>query len=136
MVKLFSGSAHPNLSQEVSKLLNISISKSQVTRFGDSEVKVTIQEKVKNQTCVVIQPTSNPTDTNVMELLFFCDALRRQEAKKVIGYIPWFGYAKQDIQHRPGECVSVNVIIRMLESIGFFKVYTIDLHDEATGGVF
>src|SRR3989338_3686624 len=136
MLKLFSGSANRKLSQEVSKLLKISISDAEVTRFGNSEVKVTIREKVKNQTCVVIQPTSNPTDSNVVELLFFCDALRRQEAKKVIGYIPWFGYAKQDIQHRPGECVSVNVIIRMLESIGFFKVYTIDLHDEATGGVF
>ena len=136
MLKLFSGSANRKLSQEVSKLLKISISDAEVTRFGNSEVKVTIREKVKNQTCVVIQPTSNPTDSNVVELLFFCDALRRQEAKKVIGYIPWFGYAKQDIQHRPGECVSVNVIIRMLESIGFFKIYTVDLHDEATGGVF
>jgi ribose-phosphate pyrophosphokinase len=71
-----------------------------------------------------------------MELFFFCDALRRQEAKKVIGVIPYFGYARQDIQHRSGECVSVNVIIRFLESIGFSKIYTVNLHDEATEGVF
>lgn len=136
MFKLFSGSAHPQLSQEVSKLLHVPLAKSEVVRFGNSEVKVTIQEDVKNQNCIVIQPTSNPTDTNIMELLFFCDALRRQEAKHVVGYVPYFGYAKQDIQHRPGECVSVNVIIRMLESIGFYKVYAIDIHDEATAGVF
>jgi len=71
-----------------------------------------------------------------MELFFFCDALRRQEASKVIGVIPYFGYARQDVQHRPGECVSANVVIRFLESIGFNKIYTINLHDEATEGVF
>lgn len=136
MVKLFSGSAHPKLTQEIAKLINLPISQAEVIRFRNSEVKVTIKENVKQATCVVIQPTSNPTDTNLMELFFFCDALKRQEAKYVVGFIPYFGYARQDIQHRPGECVSANVVIRFLESIGFDKIYTIDLHDEATEGVF
>lgn len=136
MIKLFSGSANPKLNEEVSKLLNIPLSKSETIRFGNSEVKVTIQEPVANETCFVIQPISNPSDTNLMELFFFCDALRRQEAKKVIGFIPYFGYARQDVQHRIGECVSSNVIIRFFESIGFSKIYTIDIHDEATEGVF
>lgn len=136
MLKLFSGSAHPALTTEVAKLLKISISQSEVVRFANSEVRVRIIDRVKNETCVIIQPTSNPTDSNLMELFLFCDALRRLEAKKVIGIIPYFGYARQDVQHRMGECVSANVVIRFLESIGFDKVYTIDLHDEATEGVF
>jgi len=136
MIKLFSGTAHTQLAKQVSEMLKITLAKAEVVRFGNSEVKVTIQEDVKNQTCVVIQPTSNPTDTNLVELLFFCDALKREEAKKIIAVIPYFGYAKQNIQHRKGECVSVNVIIRFLESIGFTKVYTVDIHDEATAGVF
>ncbi|MBI2641783.1 ribose-phosphate pyrophosphokinase [Candidatus Roizmanbacteria bacterium] len=136
MLKLFSGSAHPKLSDEVAKLLKISLSKAEVVRFGNSEVRVTIQEDVRDKTCVLIQPTVNPTDAHLMELLLFCDALRRQEAKYVVGYIPYFGYARQDIQHRPGECVSANVVIRFLEAIGFSKIYTIEIHDEATQGVF
>jgi ribose-phosphate pyrophosphokinase len=136
MLKLFSGTANPKLSEEVSKLLGVPLSKAEVTRFGNSEVKVTIQEEVVNDVCIVIQPTSHPTDSHFMELCFFCDALKRQEARRVIAVVPYFGYAKQNIQHRDGECVSVNVVIRMLESIGFHKVYTFDLHDEATAGVF
>lgn len=136
MLKLFSGSAHPKLTHEIAKLTNLPLSKAEVIRFGNSEVKVTIQEDVRQATCVVIQPTSNPTDTHLMELFLFCDALRRGEAKYVVSYIPYFGYARQNIQHRPGECVSANVVIRFLESIGFDKIYTIDLHDEATEGVF
>lgn len=136
MIKFFSGTAHPKLSQEVSKLSKIPISDAEVLRFGNSEVRVKINEEVKDSTCVLIQSTANPTDTNYMELFFFCDALKRQEAAKVIGIIPYFGYAKQNIQHRAGEGVSVNVIIRFLEAIGFDKIYTFDLHDEATAGVF
>lgn len=136
MAKLFAGTAHPELAQEVSRLMGNPLSRVAVTRFGNSEVKVRIEEDVRNETCFVIQPTSNPTDTHLVELLFFCDALKRQEAAKVIGIIPYFGYAKQNIEHTKGESVSVNVVIRTLESIGFNKIYAFDLHDEATGGVF
>lgn len=136
MLKLFSGTANPKLSKEVSKKLDIPLSRAEIVRFANSEVRVTLQEDVKNTTCVVIQPTSNPTDTHLMELFLFCDALRRQEAKKVVGVIPYFGYARQDIQHREGECLSAHVVIRFLESVGFFKIYTVELHDEATQGVF
>lgn len=136
MLKLFSGSAHQKLTEEVAHYLKVSVSKAEVVRFGNSEVRVTIQEDVKRSKCVVIQPTANPTDTNLMELFLFCDALRRQEAQRVIGIIPYFGYARQNIQHRDGECVSANVVIRILEALGFHKIYTFDLHDEATEGVF
>lgn len=136
MFKLFSGTAHPKLAEEVRTALGIPLSKAEVVRFENSEIRVRVEENVKHQTCVFLQSTSNPTDTHLMELFFFCDALRRQEAREVIGIIPYFGYARQDIQHRTGECVSANVIIRFLESIGFHKIYTINLHDEATEGVF
>jgi len=133
---IFSGTANPKLTDEVGKILKHPIAESEVVRFGNSEVRVRISNSIRNQIGVIIQSTSNPTDTNLMELFFFCDALRRCEAKKVVGIIPYFGYARQNIQHRPGECVSANVIIRFLESIGFYKIYTIDLHDQATEGVF
>ena len=136
MIKLFSGSAHPKLSEEVANLLKIKISKSETIRFSNSEIKVTIQEIVKDDTCIVIQPTANPTDTHLMELFFFADALKRREAKNIVAYIPYFGYARQNREHRPGEAVSVNVVIRFLETIGFDHVFTITLHDEGTEGIF
>lgn len=135
-MKLFSGSANPTLSQKIADTLSVPLAKAEIVRFENSEIRIHIEEEVKNEDCYVIQPTANPSDTHLMELFFFCDALRRQEAKKVYAIIPYFGYARQDVQHRPGECVSANVVIRFLESIGFYKVYVINLHDEATEGVF
>lgn len=136
MLKLFSGTGNKPLADKVAELLKIPLSKAEIVRFDNSEVRVRIEEPVKNDLCIVLQPTANPTNISLMELFFFCDALRRQEARKVIGFIPYFGYARQDIMHRVGECISANVIIRFLESIGFYKIYTFDLHDEATEGVF
>lgn len=134
--KIFSGTANIPLSEEVVKILNLPLSKSEIVRFDNSEVRVTIKERVKDYTCFVIQSTSNPTDTHLMELFFFADALKRNGAKEIVAIIPYFGYARQNREHSPGEAVSVNVIIRFLESIGFNAVYTVNLHDEATEGIF
>lgn len=135
-LKIFSGTSNPALSEEVANQMSTSLAKAEVVRFGNSEVRVRVEEDVKHDTCVVIQSTANPTDTNLMELYLMCDALRREEARRVIGIVPYFGYARQNIQHRGGECVSVNVVIRFMEAIGFQKIYTFTLHDEATEGVF
>ena len=136
MLKLFSGSANPFLTEQVSKLLKIPISKSEVVRFDNSEVRVSIKDKVKNDVCVVVQSTSNPTYTNLMELFFFADALKRSGAKEIVAIIPYFGYARQNREHLSGEAVSANVVIRFLEAIGFNSVYTVNLHDEGTEGIF
>lgn len=136
MIKLFTGSSNPNLTQEVTKLLKILISKAEIIRFDNSEVKITIQEPVKDKVCVVLQSTSNPTDTNLMELLLFADALKRADAKKIVAFIPYFGYARQNREHRPGESVSANVVIRFIETVGYNEVYTFDIHDEGTEGIF
>src|SRR3989338_8496062 len=135
-MKLFSGSSNPNLSKKVAQLLDIPLAQSELVTFANSEIRVRIIDDVSDEICVVIQSTDNPTDTHLMELFFFCDALKRQNAKKIVAMIPYFGYARQDIQHRPGEVVSANVIVRFIEAIGIAEVLTFDIHDEATGGVF
>jgi len=135
-IKLFSGTSHPQLAQEVAHKMSLPLSKAEVVRFDDSEVKVTIQEDVKDQICVVIQSTCNPTDMNYMELFMFCDALKRCEAKKIVAVIPLFGYARQNTQHRPGECVSLHVAVKFLETVGFDEVLTFDIHEVASTGIF
>src|SRR4030042_6711181 len=101
-MKLFSGTANKKLSEEIAKKLKIKLAKSDVVRFGNSEIRVSIHEEVKNQECTIVQSTSNPTDTHLMELFFFADALKRNGAKEIIVFIPYFGYAMQNREHLPG----------------------------------
>ncbi len=135
-MKIFTGTANPSLAEKVAKEIQTPLSESEIIRFANSEVRVTVQEKVRDETCVIIQPTSNPTDTHLLELFFFADALKREGAKEVIGVVAYFGYARQNIQHREGEAVSANVIINFLETVGFTKIILFDIHDEATLGIF
>ena len=136
MIKIIAGTSSKSLSEAVSKLLNIKLLKTEFVRFENSELRVRIQDDVKDSEVLVIQSGSNPTDENYMELFFTGDALKRSEAKKVTAVIPYFGYARQNIQHRSGEDVSANVIIKFIETIGYDEVVLFDIHDEATLGIF
>ncbi len=133
---LFSGTSHPKLSKEVAQLLKLKLGKTEIIRFDNSEVRVRILENVENKQVAIIQPTSNPTNHSLMQLFFFCDALKREGAKDITAIIPYFGYARQNIQHRKGEAVSAHVVIDILEHLGFTRVVTFDLHDEGLMGVF
>lgn len=135
-MKLFSGTANPKLAEEVAQILGVPVAKSEVVRFDNSEVRVRIEEEVRDEKCVVIQSTSNPTDTHLMELFFFCDALRREQARRITVVMPYFCYARQNIQHRTGESVSAHVVIRLLESLGVNQIVTCDIHDEGSMGIF
>lgn len=135
-MKLFSTTASADLATEVAQKLSFSLGKSEIIRFENSEVRVRITEDVVVETCFVLGSSSNPTDQHLMELFFFADALKRSEAAKVVGIIPYFGYARQNIQHRSGESVSVNVVIRFLEYVGYDEIALFEMHDEATAGVF
>ena len=133
---VFTGNANPKLAADVAAQLNVDLGRANVGRFSDGEVSVELQEHVRGRDIFVLQSTCAPCNDNLMELLVIVDSLKRASAGRITATIPYFGYARQNIQHRDGECVSVNVIIRIMESIGFHKIFALDIHDEATAGVF
>lgn len=133
---LFGGTASMQLAQLIAKNSSIEQGIHEVVRFGNSETKVTIQSDVTEKECIIVQSTANPTDEHVMELLFTVDALKREGAREIVCVLPYFGYARQNIQHRKGECVSMNVIVKMLEGMKVDKVIVADLHEEGSSGIF
>ena len=108
-----------------------------VVRFGDSEIKpVVTVEEVKGAHCVVVGSTSNPVNENYMTLFLTLDALRRSGAPKISVVMPYMGYSRQNQQHLPGEPVSAQVVVRILEMLGMDEMVTFDLHEEQLGGFF
>jgi len=133
---VFPGTASTKLAQKVARLAGLELGKHEIVTFANSEIKVTIQSEVAGCEAVVLQSTANPTNRHLIELLFTVDALRRGGASQITAIIPYFGYARQNMQHRPGECVSLNVVVKMLEALSVDKVVTVDLHDEGSSSVF
>ena len=133
---LFPLSHSLELGKKIAELNGWEVGKSETVHFANSEIRTTVLSSVKDKNCVLVQATSNPTNEALIELLFMADSLRRGGAASIEAIIPYFGYARQNIQHRAGECVSAHVVINMLESLGIGKVSVVDIHDEGTGGIF
>jgi ribose-phosphate pyrophosphokinase len=133
---IFSGNSNPHLVSQIAKELGLSIGKAEIIRFADSECRVRIEEEVEGRDVFIIQSLSNPVDENLMELLLLGDAVKRGEARKVIAVLPYHGYARQDRVHRPGECLSAQVVAKLIESVGFDKLITCELHNETILGFF
>ena len=134
---IFTGTANPELAQEVSKILGIRISDADVGYFSDGELKVQIEENVRGHDTFIIQSTCSPTNKNVMEIMLIADALKRSSASKITAIIPYYGYARQDRRVRSARVpISAKVVADMFASVGIDRVLTIDLHSETIQGFF
>lgn len=127
-MKIFSGSSNKPLAERIAKSLKTKLSLIEIHVFPDEEKRIRVVDRVVGEDCVVIQSASINADKNYMELFFIVDALKRSGARSVTALIPYLGYQRQDHIFRNGEAVSLEVIVRMLETVGVDKVVTFDLH--------
>src|SRR5438094_4349648 len=135
-LKVFSGSAHPELTREIAAFLGVSTGQARLRRFPDSEVSFQIDENIRGTDVFVIQPTSNPVDQHIMELLIMIDAFRRSSAARITAVLPYFGYARQDRKDKPRVPISAKLVANILSASGTNRVLTMDLHKAQIQGFF
>jgi ribose-phosphate pyrophosphokinase len=134
---VFSGNAHPELSAEITGYLSQPLGKAIVGQFSDGEVLVEIRENVRGRDVFVVQPTSAPTNDNLMELLVMIDALRWASVGRVTAVIPYFGYARQDRRPRSARVpITARLAAKMIGTAGADRVLTMDLHADQIQGFF
>jgi ribose-phosphate pyrophosphokinase len=134
--KLFSGNSNPGLARAVADYLDTPLGKAEVGTFSDGEVNVEIGENVRGMDCFVIQSTSSPANSHLMELLIMIDALRRSSAKRITAVIPYYGYARQDRKVRPRVPISAKLVADLISTPGTDRVLCIDLHAGQIQGFF
>ena len=134
-MKVFGGTAHPELVSEICNYLDLEPGASRIERFSDGEISCQILENVRGTDVFVIQPTSPPAD-NLLELLFHIDAAKRASAARVTAVIPYFGYARQERKDRPQVPISAKLVADLIEAAGADRVLTMDLHAPAIQGFF
>lgn len=135
-VCLFSGNANPPLAAAIGHYLETPLGKCKVTRFSDGESFVEIGENVRGVDAFVIQPTSSPTNDNVMELLIMADALRRASAGSITAVIPYYGYARQDRKVAPRTPITSKLVADLIQAAGVGRVVSVDLHAGQIQGFF
>ncbi|MDB6453806.1 ribose-phosphate pyrophosphokinase [Falsirhodobacter sp. 20TX0035] len=140
--KLIAGNANQTLAKAIARRMAVhrgmavSLVDARVERFNDQEIFVEVYENVRGEDMFVIQPTSNPANDNLMELLIITDALRRSSADRITAVIPYFGYARQDRRAKARTPISAKLVANLLVEAGVDRILTLDLHAAQIQGFF
>ncbi len=135
-LKLLSGNSNKKIAESVAKSLGVTLGKSEIEKFSDGEIKIKINESIRGKDVYIMQPTSNPTNDNLMELLIMIDACRRASAGYVNAIIPYYGYARQDRKTRGREPITAKLVANLITTAGADRVITMDLHAGQIQGYF
>jgi ribose-phosphate pyrophosphokinase len=135
-VKLFAGSAHPQLASEIAEFLGVELGQARLRRFPDTEVSFQIDENIRGTDVFVVQPTCAPVDQHLIELLIMVDAFRRSSAARITAVVPYYGYGRQDRKDKPRVPISAKLVANIMSAAGTNRVLTMDLHKAQIQGFF
>ena len=127
-LKLFTGSAHPELAREIAQHLGLPMGQCRLRRFPDTEVSFQIDENIRGTDVFVVQPTCADVDRHLVEMCVMIDAFRRSSASRITAVIPYYGYARQDRKDKPRVPISAKLMANLITAAGANRVLTMDLH--------
>ena len=135
-LKIFTGNANPELAKEIAEILGVPVIDSVVTQFSDGETQLQINESVRGADVFIIQPTSQPVNEYLMELLIIIDAVRRASARRITAVIPYYGYARQERKSKARDPITAKLVANLIVAAGARRVVSMDLHANAIQGFF
>ena len=135
-LRIFSGSAHPALAEEICKVLGISLGETEVTTFANENMMVQIKENVRGRDVFLVQPSCSPVSNGIVELLVTLDALRSASAGRITAVIPYFPYVRSDKKDRPRISIAARLMADLVQTAGADRVLTMDLHAPQIQGFF
>ncbi len=135
-IRIFTGSANPELAKQICNLLSVTLGKALATTFSDGEIRVELGDNVRGRDVFLIQSTCPPANRNLMELLIMTDAVKRASARRITAVIPYFGYARQDRKVAPRVPITAKLVADLLSTAGANRVLTLDLHVGQIQGFF
>ena len=135
-LKLFAGRANLPLAERIASYLGVKLGRLTATTFSDGETRILVDESARGNDVFIIQPTCQPVNDNLMELLILLDAFRRASARRITVVMPYYGYARQDKKIKPREPVTARLVADLITVAGANRVISVDLHAEQIQGFF
>lgn len=123
------GSSCQVLAKEISDELQLELASLVSKRFPDGEGYIRIEGDVKGKSCIVVQSTCRPQDSNLFELLSLLETLKELGAKHITTVVPYYGYGRQDKTFNPREAVSARVVAKHI-GMHSDEFYTVNVHEE------
>ena len=135
-LKVFSGRNSKNLANRVCDEMGIELGRARTNLFPDGEVFVKLDDDVRGRDCYVVISTCDPVNDNLMELLVFCDCLRRASAKRVTMVMPYYGYGRQDRKDEGRVPITAKLVANLITAARADRVLAMDLHAAQIQGFF
>jgi ribose-phosphate pyrophosphokinase len=135
-LKLFSGTSHHALAQEIADCLGVPLGDPNIKKFPNGEVKCQFTENIRGSDVFIIQSHCGDVNTSIMENLIMLDAAKRASAKRITAVNPYYGYARQDRKAAGREPITAKLLTDMITVAGADRIMTIDLHSNQIQGFF
>ena len=135
-MKIFSGTAHPELAKKIASYIGEPLGDVSIMRFPDGEIFVKYMENIRGRDVFIVQPTSPPPNENLMELLIMIDAARWASVARITAVLPYYGYARQDRKDQPRVPITAKLVANLLVAAGANRILAMDLHCQQIQGFF
>lgn len=133
---IFSGSSNLRLAENIAAHLNKNLGDAKLGVFSDGEIRFQSLENVRGADVFVVQSFTEDTNFHIMESFLMADAFKRASARRITAVIPYYAYARQDRKDRPRVPISSKLLADLMETAGFTRLLTIDLHANQIQGFF
>ena len=135
-IDVYTGNANPELAAKIARYLGRQIGKAEVFAFANENIFVKILDNAREKDVFIVQPTSRPVSTSIMELLIMIDAFKRASAGRITAVIPYYGYGRSDKKDQPRVPIAARLVADMIESAGADRYMTFDPHAGQIQGFF
>lgn len=110
------------------------IGKFSVNRFPNQEIYVQISTIAAHKECLILGSIS-PPDEQLISFLFLAHTLKKELASKIIAFLPYLAYARQD-KIKKGESLATATIGEIFRASHISEVVTIDVHSQKVESLF
>ncbi|HLE29893.1 MAG TPA: ribose-phosphate diphosphokinase [Anaerolineales bacterium] len=135
-IKLFSGTACPDLAAEIAAYLHVPLSGRDIIKFPNENIFVRLHSSVRGQDVYVVQTTAAPVSDNLLELLIMIQTLKLDSAARITAVAPYLAYARSDKKDQPRVPITARLVADMLEVAGADRYIVMDLHAGQIQGFF
>ena len=130
MMKIVLGPSSKQLGEKIADLLHAERVPVASKNFPDGESYIRLEGDMEDDVAVIVQTTSPPQDSRIIQLALMADAARRSGAEKITAVVPYLAYARQDKVFLPGEALSAEAVASILGVAGVDSLLTVNVHQD------
>jgi ribose-phosphate pyrophosphokinase len=103
-------------------------------RFNNGELCIEVDTPVAGEHCAILG-SFTPPDASLFSTLLLAHTLRKEDAKRITGVLPYLAYSRQD-KEKPGQSLAAAWTGELARASGFDRVITVDAHSSEAERLF